>query len=626
MSANLRISFVTSPRGNYHMTELLEGLCAATRDAGHDATLDFSHFPPSDGDTAYVFIPHEHHGCEPPGAWPSPEQRSRTIPLCVENPYSPWFETVSELAPQFPTTLAINRSSVTALHDRGLAAEHLQLGYTEHWDSWRSEKGARPIDVVYLGAADPRRDRLIAGYARWWWHRRTSILTPVLSPKPGPQADYVVDAAKFDMLRQSKLLVNLHREGTVSFEWVRILQAVANGCVVVSEPAPDHAPMVAGEHFIAADAASIPHIVEALLDEPERLDTIRSAAYAMVTERLTMSSTVEQIVAVAQELVSGRGALVGGRGRKRAITGPRANSPATSPEPASDGNSAVVLRRAIRGLATDVLELRRLVEQLQERVDGRGSDVGPELVAATPSFEPAIPRVSVTITLRNYEREVLDALASVDSSEFTDYEVLVLDDASTDGSLASVRGFLRDRPWMPAALLRHRTNRGLGASRNALSRQARGELMFVLDADNLIFPNTLGRLVAALDADPGATFAYPLIAVERFGQPVGLLSRFAWDPRQLRGGNYIDAMAMIRLDALDRVGGYTEDVRLTGWEDFHLWCACAEAHLRGRLVPEVLARYRQVDHSMLGGIVDYATAWSVLRARFPALLPDDLPA
>lgn len=619
----MRISFVCSPRGNYHMTELLEGLCAATRDAGHDATLDYSRFPPSNGDTAYVFIPHEHHGCEPSGAWPSPEQRLRTIPLCVENPYSPWFETVSELAPQFPTTLAINRSSVSALHDRGLAAEHLQLGYTKHWDSWRSENGPRPIDIVYLGAADPRRDRLIAGCARWWWHRRTSILTPVLSPKPGPQADYVVDAAKFDLLRQSKLLVNLHREGTVSFEWVRVLQAVANGCVVVSEPAPDHAPMVAGEHFIAADAASIPHIVEGLLDEPERLDAIRSAAYAMVTERLTMNSTVEQIVAVAKELVSGRGALAV-RAPKRASAGARADPAGAPPDPAPDGDSTVMLRRAVRGLATDVLELRRLVEQLQERVDGR-VDAEPELVAATPSFEPAIPRVSVTITLRNYEREVLDALASVDNSEFTDYEVLVLDDASTDGSVVAVRGFLRDRPWIPAALLRHRTNRGLGASRNVLARQARGELMFVLDADNLIFPNTLGRLVDALDDDSGATFAYPLISVERFGRPVGLLSRFAWDPHQLRGGNYIDAMAMIRLEALERIGGYTEDVRLTGWEDFHLWCSCAEAHLRGRLVPEVLARYRQVDHSMLGGIVDYATAWSVLRARFPTLLSDDPP-
>ena len=198
--------------------------------------------------------------------------------------------------------------------------------------------------------------------------------------------------------------------------------------------------------------------------------------------------------------------------------------------------------------------------------------------------------MSVAITLHNYEREVLDALASVDASEFEDYEVIVLDDASIDNSLAAVREFFLDRPWMPATLLHHRVNRGLAASRNALARHARGELMFVMDADNTIYPSALGRLVEALDADPGATFAYPLIAATRSGQPVGLMSRYAWDPEGFGSGNYIDAMTLIRLDDFVALGGYTEDIRLSGWEDFHLWCACADTGRRGRLVPEVLAR------------------------------------
>jgi glycosyltransferase involved in cell wall biosynthesis len=262
------------------------------------------------------------------------------------------------------------------------------------------------------------------------------------------------------------------------------------------------------------------------------------------------------------------------------------------------------------------------VERLVERSEGRDPDADPELVALTSSFREAAPRVSVAITLHNYECEVLDALASVSASELENYEVLVLDDASTDGSLEAAREFLLDRPWMPAALLRHRTNRGLGPSRNALAREARGELMFVLDADNQIYPTTLGRLVDALDCDPGASFAYPLISVTRSEQHVGLLSRYAWNPEAFRAGNYIDAMALIRLDDFRAVGGYPEDIRLIGWEDFHLWCAYAESGRRGTLVPEVLARYRQTDHSLLGWtMTDLTVAWSLVHARFPTIVP-----
>ena len=123
------------------------------------------------------------------------------------------------LAPQFARVLAINRSSVTELRGRGIPAEHLQLGYAPSWDRWEGEEGPRPIDVTYLGAADARRDALVAGYGRWLWRWRTAMLVPPLAPKPSTRPDYLVDGAKFAHLRQSKLLVNLHREGS---ELVRV--------------------------------------------------------------------------------------------------------------------------------------------------------------------------------------------------------------------------------------------------------------------------------------------------------------------------------------------------------------------------------------------------------------------
>ena len=103
---------------------------------------------------------------------------------------------------------------------------------------------------------------------------------------------------------------------------------------------------------------------------------------------------------------------------------------------------------------------------------------------------------------------------------------------------------------MPALLLGRRANRGLGPGRTDMANQARGELLFMLDADNDVYPTAFERLAAALDEDTGAAFAYSLIEAHTEGRPRGLLSASPWDPQRLRRGNYIDAMSMIRRSAL----------------------------------------------------------------------------
>ncbi len=149
---------------------------------------------------------------------------------------------------------------------------------------------------------------------------------------------------------------------------------------------------------------------------------------------------------------------------------------------------------------------------------------------------------------------------------------------------------------------------------------ARGEYVFFLDADNAIYPHALRRLAAALDEDAEAAMAYGVIEQFDAQGPTGLLSWHHWDPRRLAYGNYIDAMAMLRRSAVEELGGFPTDERLYGWEDFALWCALAQAGMRGTLVPEIVARYRTNRHSMIGLTnIDTAEAWSVLVERYPFL-------
>ena len=101
--------------------------------------------------------------------------------------------------------------------------------------------------------------------------------------------------------------------------------------------------------------------------------------------------------------------------------------------------------------------------------------------------------------------------------------------------------------------------------------------------------------MAGLD---GTTFGFAYCILERFGDHAGLMGHLSWDPALLRRANYIDAMAMIRRNVWLELGGYAP-MNVPGWEDYDFWCKCAESGIAGLFVPEVLARYRVHDESML---------------------------
>jgi len=152
---------------------------------------------------------------------------------------------------------------------------------------------------------------------------------------------------------------------------------------------------------------------------------------------------------------------------------------------------------------------------------------------------------------------------------------------------------------------------------------ARAPYAFMLDSDNLVFPRALPQLVDALVEDSDAVFAYGLVERRRDGRSVGLLSAGPWEPARLRSGNYIDAMALLRCQAVLEMGGFEEGLLLYGWEDFDLWCRVAEAGLHAQHVPNIIGRYHERPDSMLSlASIDTSDAIRELRGRYPRLAPD----
>lgn len=240
----------------------------------------------------------------------------------------------------------------------------------------------------------------------------------------------------------------------------------------------------------------------------------------------------------------------------------------------------------------------------------------PEIVNRKTRTEIAAP-VTVAISLYNYRDEIIPCLESVKSQTLRALDLIVVDDCSTDDSLSVVNDWIakNENRFRDALVIRHKSNRGLPFARNSAFARARTEFVFVLDADNLLYPRCLERLLVAL-SQCDASFAYCLL--EKFGEAIGIGNTKPWNPIALQHGNFIDAMVLQRKSVWEDVAGYAIDMPAMGWEDFDLWFRIARAGGWGVQVPEILARYRVRHRSMLHTITNPSAdkLWEYLRGKY----------
>lgn len=116
---------------------------------------------------------------------------------------------------------------------------------------------------------------------------------------------------------------------------------------------------------------------------------------------------------------------------------------------------------------------------------------------------PMSPRVSVVVPCFNYGRFVAEAVASILAQSFRDFEVIVVDDGSTDDTPDVLR-----RITDPRVRVLRQANQGCAAARNAGRALARGEFLAFLDADDLWRPTYLERQMEVLDAEPEVDFCF----------------------------------------------------------------------------------------------------------------------
>jgi glycosyltransferase involved in cell wall biosynthesis len=211
---------------------------------------------------------------------------------------------------------------------------------------------------------------------------------------------------------------------------------------------------------------------------------------------------------------------------------------------------------------------------------------------------PVTPRVSVGLPVYNGERFMVLAIQSLLSQTFRDFELIISDNGSTDGTREICESFAAADPRV--RYIRHEKNRGAIFNWNFVVTQARGEYFKWASANDVSAPQLIERCVQCLDSEPEVVVAYGRTAyIDDDGSPLGEYPhdvhvldarpsvRFERLCRELRANNAVSS-ALIRLDVLRK----TAPDRTFQGGDMGLM---AELALYGgyHLLPEVLFYRRQ---------------------------------
>ena len=201
--------------------------------------------------------------------------------------------------------------------------------------------------------------------------------------------------------------------------------------------------------------------------------------------------------------------------------------------------------------------------------------------------DPPIPTVSVIIPCYGQAEFLGEAVASVVAQTWTDWEIVIIDDGSTDDTPQTARRLVKRYPHQRIRLL-SQPNQGVSVARNNGIATSTGRYILPLDADDMIQPQMLERTVALLEANRSVSIAYTDWQV--IGATSSILHAGPWDLASMCVVNRIPYCSLYRRGVWVATGGYNPRQGL--WEDFDFWLACIERGVQGERVSEPLFLYR----------------------------------
>jgi glycosyltransferase involved in cell wall biosynthesis len=230
--------------------------------------------------------------------------------------------------------------------------------------------------------------------------------------------------------------------------------------------------------------------------------------------------------------------------------------------------------------------------------------------------------VSVIMPVYRGERYVAAAIESVLAQTYRSFELVIVNDGSPDGSAREIARFLPN----PQIRYIEQQNTGVAAARNTGIAAATGELIGLLDQDDLWLPDKLARQVTYLASHPEIGLVHSRVeCIDAAGHPRSCIGAIWVHPyeglcagRMLLGSGIAPVTVLVRSTCIEDVGGF--DQRFAPADDWELWMRVARRHSLGFL-DEVTARYRFHGQNISGDqLIMQRTIVKVMDAiceRFP---------
>lgn len=207
------------------------------------------------------------------------------------------------------------------------------------------------------------------------------------------------------------------------------------------------------------------------------------------------------------------------------------------------------------------------------------------------------PLISVLLPVYNCSTYVGSAIESILSQTFEHFELIVIDDGSTDDTYAVLAGF-RD----PRIRLFRQENQGLAATLNRAISLAQAPILARQDQDDLSMPDRLAKQYAYMQSHPDCGLLGTWAQIMEVDKLSDRFHRHPADSSELRyhllfNNPFVHSSVVLRASVLDQVGGYSVDPERQPPEDYELWSRISRVADVANL-PEVLLIYRELPASM----------------------------
>lgn len=187
-----------------------------------------------------------------------------------------------------------------------------------------------------------------------------------------------------------------------------------------------------------------------------------------------------------------------------------------------------------------------------------------------------MPKISIIIPVYNQAKTIKKCLKSVFNQTFKDFEVIVINDGSTD----DIRTVLRR--WENKIKIFHQENHGAPAARNFGFKQSRGEYVLFCDADVMMAPNMLEKMLGILEKKKAFAYTYSSF---KFGWKKFKLWPF--DEKKLKQMPYIHTTSLIRRE---HFSGFDESLKR--FQDWDLWMTLLTNGQKGIWIDEFLFKIK----------------------------------